>query len=208
MFYLGVDLGQQNDPSAIAVIEQEEWVWGCGRSPDACTELTVRHVERVPLGTKYPMVVERVREMVLDAELRGKCAVALDATGVGAPVVDMLRAAGLGCAIAAVTITGGDKETQRGGQGWTVPKRDLIAGVQVGLEQGELIIAKGLRETGALVQELVDMRMTVRGGGRVRLGADGYGEHDDLVIAVALGVWMARRPKLRKNDWNGGGRLF
>jgi hypothetical protein len=27
----------------------------------------------------------------------------------------------------------------------------------------------------------------------VRIGADGYGEHDDLVIALALAVWRAKR---------------
>jgi len=29
----------------------------------------------------------------------------------------------------------------------------------------------------------------------VRLGADGYGEHDDLVMAVALACWRAKRPQ-------------
>ena len=55
--------------------------------------LVLRHVERVPLGTPYPEVVERVRELVTHDELAGRCALAVDATGVGAPVVDMLRAA-------------------------------------------------------------------------------------------------------------------
>ena len=35
--------------------------------------------------------------------------------------------------------------------------------------------------------------MTNRFPGRVRIGADGCGEHDDLVIAVALAAWRARR---------------
>lgn len=76
---------------------------------------------------------------------------------------------------------------------FSVPKRDLIAGVQVLLEQGELRIARDLRDTGALVRELLDVRMTMSSAGRVRLGADGAGEHDDLVIALALACWMAKR---------------
>jgi hypothetical protein len=40
---------------------------------------------------------------------------------------------------------------------------------------------------------LLNMRITLAGNGRVRLGADGFGEHDDLVIAVALACWRARR---------------
>ena len=31
------------------------------------------------------------------------------------------------------------------------------------------------------------------GGRRVRMGADGPGEHDDLVMAVALACWRAKR---------------
>ena len=124
---------------------------------------------------------------------------AVDATGVGAPVVDMLRAAQLGCDLAAVVITGGD----RAGSAGSVPKRDLIAGLQVLLENGQLRIGR-LKEAGRLAQELMDVRISMNSGGRVRMGADGCGEHDDLVIALALACWRARR---RQNNWSGGGRL-
>jgi hypothetical protein len=60
------------------------------------------------------------------------------------------------------------------------------------LEKGELKIARRLKETGALVRELMDMQATMGGNGRVRMGADGYGQHDDLVIALALACWKGR----------------
>jgi hypothetical protein len=183
MFYLGVDLGQRHDPTAIAVVERMDQ-----------SSLRVRHLERVPLGTPYPGVVARVREIARHRNLLGNCALAVDGTGVGAPVVDMLRAARLGCDIAAVTITGGERQHQNG-NAWSVPKRDLIAVVQVLLERDELKVAKGLRELAALVRELTDVRSTTGIGGRVRLGADGCGEHDDLVIALALACWRAKRPQ-------------
>jgi phage FluMu gp28-like protein len=180
-FYVGVDLGQRQDYTAIAVVERGE-------------SLMVRHVERVALGTPYPMVVAHLREMVSRPEVRGRCALAVDETGLGGPVVEMLRAAGLGCEITAVTITGGERERRGGGLSASVPKRDLIAGVQVALDNGDLVIARRLKELGSLVRELVDVRMTAGlGTGRVRIGADGYGEHDDLVIALALAVWRAKR---------------
>jgi hypothetical protein len=73
-------------------------------------------------------------------------------------------------------------------------QRDLIAGAQVALDNGELRIARRLKELGSLVRELVNVRMTDSPGmGRVRIGADGGGEHDDLVIAVALACWRAKR---------------
>jgi len=183
MFYVGLDLGQAQDPAAIAVLQREP------------RSLLVRYLERVALGTPYPIVVDRVKRIVTDQELRGRCALAADGTGVGAPVIDMLRVAGLGCEISAVTITGGERE-HRAGQVRYVPKQDLIANVEMLLERGELKIARRLREAGPLVRELMDMRMTWAGrSGRPRLGADGFGEHDDLAIALALACWRAKRPQ-------------
>ncbi len=102
----------------------------------------------------------------------------------GPPVVEMLRGAGLGCEITAVTITGGERERRGGGPWASVPKRDLLAGVQVALGNGKIPdCGRRLKELGSLVRELVDVRMIVElWSGKVRIGADGYGEHDDLVI--------------------------
>lgn len=154
----------------------------------------VRYLERVALGTPYTKVVERVAQIV--SRLR-KCTLIVDATGVGGPVVDALRRAGLGCEITAVTITGGAKES-RTGSNYCVPKHDLIAGLQLALEKGELRVAPQLREAGALAREMLSVR--VRSGfaaGRGKVGADGNGEHDDLVVALALACWRARRRQNR-----------
>jgi hypothetical protein len=187
MYYIGLDLGQRRDHTALAVIERADPEYG----RVATDRLVVRHLQRAPLGTGYPAVVEAVREAVASDPLRGRCALAVDATGLGGPVVDMLRGAELGCDLTAVTITGGDREVQQGMQ-WSVPKRDLISRVQVLLEAGDLRIARGMEMSGALVKELMNVRMSAKGLGRVRVGADGCGEHDDLVVAVALAVWRAR----------------
>ena len=191
MLYLGLDLGQRRDHSAIAVVDRIEM----RRAYQGVVghQIEVRHLERIALGTPYPAVVERVAEVLRRA---GQSVLVVDATGVGAPVVDLLRSARLGCEIAAVTITGGEKETQSGAM-WNVPKRDLMAGLQVLLERGELKIAGRMKETGALVRELMDVRLMKQGAtGRVRMGAEGCGEHDDLVIALALACWRAKRPQI------------
>jgi hypothetical protein len=193
MFYLGLDLGQRHDPTAIAVVERIE-LTRAGQGM-VFHSVRVRHLERVPLGTPYPGVVDRVREIMRNGELARNCALAVDATGVGAPVVDMLRAARLGCDISAVTITGGERQHHTGTM-WSVPKRDLLAVVHVLLERGELKLARGLQELGPLIRELTDVRSTTVASGRVRLGADGCGEHDDLVIALALACWRAKRGQI------------
>ena len=59
MYYLGLDLGRRRDHTAIAVLEKRERAYRT-----AGPALQLRHVERVPLGTTYQEVVERVREVV------------------------------------------------------------------------------------------------------------------------------------------------
>jgi hypothetical protein len=61
------------------------------------------------------------------------------------------------------------------------------------LEKGELRLAKTMKELGALKRELLDVRMNRRSGGGVRFGAEAFGQHDDLVIALALAAWQSTR---------------
>src|ERR1700727_2593538 len=101
------------------------------------------------------------------------------------PVVDMLREARPGCAMAPVVITGGTGERcvqVYGGTVWHVPKLDLLARLQGLLEQKRLRIARRMRESGTLVRELTEMRTSRRANGTLRVGAEGVGEHDDLAL--------------------------
>jgi hypothetical protein len=197
MYYVGLDLGQRQDHTAIVVIEKEKpgREFGDWRFFHPAFVL-VRHAERVALGTPYPAVVKRVREITRDRQLAGRCTVIADGTGVGAPVVDMLREAGLGCEVTRLLITGGQTASrgqEMGGTVWHIPKQELLMRVQVLLEQGELKIAADLKELRALVRELKGMRMGLRGNG-LKAGACA-GEHDDLVMALALACWGAGRPE-------------
>ena len=145
MFSIGLDLGQRRDNTALVVIEKPEPRMPFLRPEDR--ELRVRMAERLPLGTPYPEVVEVMRHVESLAALQGqRCTLTVDATGLGKPVVEMLRRARLRSWITAVTITSGDRESRRPGD-----------------------------------------------GGGLRFGADGYKQHDDLVIGLALSVWRARR---------------
>jgi hypothetical protein len=195
--HIGVDLGQRRDHTAIAVVE---------KFPISRTEsgLLVRYVERIALGTPYAHIAERLRRLATHPQLAGRCAMAIDATGLGGPVVEMLRSYGLGCDVTAVTITNGAGESGSG-HDWSVPKRDLMSGLQVGLESGEVRIARHMQQIESLVRELVSIRATAMYQGHLRIGAEGSGHHDDLVLALA--VWKGRR-KVRFNSFGGEGRLF
>ena len=58
----------------------------------------------------------------------------------GRPVVDLLRKSGLECTLVPVTISGGDS-MQVAGDYYREPKKDLISGLQLLLQQNELKIA-------------------------------------------------------------------
>src|SRR5688500_677185 len=89
---VGVDIGQRRDPTAIAVVEQE-------KRRDTETHHIARHLERLPLGSPYPVVAERIAALVggVHAVTSGKTpTLYVDATGVGTPIVDVLKASGVG----------------------------------------------------------------------------------------------------------------
>ena len=92
---------------------------------------------------RTPRIVERVVEVTRSPELAGHSHLAVDATGVGRPVLDMLRDCPPGCILMPVIVTGGERETHEAGY-YRVPKRDLIIGLQVLLQREALQIAAGL----------------------------------------------------------------
>src|SRR5438270_13730993 len=73
------------------------------------------------------------------------------------------------------------------------PKRDLMIGLQVLLQRGGLQIAAGLKFGQALVEEMAAVRIKQTATGHEQFGAWREGEHDDLVFAVSLAHWGARK---------------
>ena len=109
-----MDLGQKEDCPAIVALERMVRVlaeWDPGTFAWKTETLyQVRQLERMPLGTSYVDVVERVRAIVTSGPLAGRCKLVVDATGVGGPVVDMLKKAGRGCGMIPAVIAGGCQE--------------------------------------------------------------------------------------------------
>jgi hypothetical protein len=189
-FFLGVDLGQAQDYTALAVVEQKSF-----RYEPKPVEYHVRHLERLKLGTPYPAIVEQVQNLMQSPQLLNQAALVVDATGVGAPVVDLFRKIGL--APIAITITGGNAVTRERG-GYRVPKRDLVTTLQVLFQSGRLKVAAELPEARLLVEELLNFKVKIN----VKTAHDSYeawreGIHDDLVLAVALACWYAEKGQPR-----------
>jgi hypothetical protein len=193
-FYIGVDLGQAQDHSAIAVVERAE-VLHPERDPLTWsfrfdTRFHVRHAERIALGAPYPEVAEHVKALTRRYPLEPKnVTVIVDATGVGAPVVDLLRRGGLGCRVIPVVITAGERESSDGVR-YRVPKADLMAGLQVALQKRRVAFAQGVRALPTLVEELRSMQVRVSESGYERITGR---RHDDMVLALSLAWWRASR---------------
>jgi hypothetical protein len=209
-YYLGLDLGQSADYTALALIEQPVWVSRRWTSPATMDRrhydlvrarsdlarppnppLSVRHLERFDLGTRYTTIVERIKEMAQEPPLSELPATLLvDKTGVGAAVLDAFDHSGI--RPTAVTIHGGSavsRDPQR--CGFRVPKRDLVSAVQVLLQTGRLKIAASLPEAATLKKELLNFRVKVNPA----TAHDSYehwreGDHDDLVLATAMPCWF------------------
>lgn len=181
-YTLGIDVGQANDPTALALIESET-----GKKP--VYKLTALH--RFPLGRSYPQLVSDVSRRVNEAPLAGRTRLAIDATGVGAPIVDLFNdGVQPRSAIYAITITGG---TSVGGapQHPTVPKRDLINTTAVVLQQRRLRIARDMLDTAPLIDELLSHRVKKSESGHDSYGPASSRDHDDLLLALSLALWLA-----------------
>jgi len=193
-FFVGVDLGQSRDFTAIAVVERAETTgeWDAAKFAwRKVVKLQLRYLERIGLGTSYPEVVERVVAVTRWQGMASRVRLAVDGTGVGRPVVDLLQRAGPGCVTMAVNITSGLKQTYEGGY-YGVPKRDLILGLQVLLQRGLLKIAGGLQYGTELVKEMGAMQVKISLNGNEQYAVWREGQHDDLVFAVALACWNAQ----------------
>ena len=77
-----------------------------------------------------------------------------------------------------------------------MPKRDLVAALEVPFHTGELQVAQGLKLWSALREELLSFRRKIN----LKTAHDSCehwreSDHDDLVLACALACWGARRPR-------------
>ena len=184
--YIGVDLGKRRDFTAIAVVERV-WEQYSGAEfirtgIDGKWWFRVRMLERLSLQTEFPDVVERVNQIAGHWLVALSRSVVVDGTGLGNPVVDLLRRK-LACQIMPIIITGGDKPNSGLSDGYeSVPRSILLTNMQVLAQQGRLQVSGRCKEAGALRKEMLGLK----------LNGPGSEPHDDLAFAVALALWKAK----------------
>lgn len=199
-YYVGLDLGQAADYTALAVVERFDSVESDFRVKPS--RYAVRHMQRWPLGTPYTKIVSDVAAILDRPPLPG-CHLVLDNTGVGRAVTDLFRQnlsdqsrSANPPKLVPVTITAGFHARQEKG-GWHVPKRDLAGILSVLMSQRRFIVAD-LPERAALLKELRTFKVKVS----IATGNETFEhwrerDHDDLVFSVALPCWYAERAARR-----------
>jgi hypothetical protein len=182
-FFVGVDLGQAQDYTAIAILE-------------GGSAYTVRYLARMR-GMTYSAIIDHIVSLMKSQVLNeARTSLIVDRTGVGAPVVDLLKERGLNPI--SITITGGDRPNNDEEGHWNIPKRDIISNLLI-LSQGDrLKIVGDLEEAETLAEEFQNLRAKID----IRTGHDSYeawreGQHDDLVLATALATWWAEKRPMR-----------
>lgn len=196
---LSIDLGTANDFSVFTLLRLAQRQKPGDHTPLYAMEdshqlesfLHLVHVERPDLRTTYPAIADLAVEIMNNEEIRGKAYLVVDATGVGLPVVQLMREKGL--APIPITITGGYTVTQSDVTGgYNVPKRDLIAALLTELQTARLKFAYNLPHLEQLKQELLRFRGRTTMRGDATGSADTESTHDDIVMSLAMNCWWAR----------------
>jgi hypothetical protein len=204
-FYVGLDLGQSSDYTALAVVQGVKEV-SEERPRKISSSLHLRHLERYPLRTPDSAIADGVAALMRSEPLGGheydpsrrrtartRSELFVDKTGVGAGVTDLLKAKGI--LFTAITIHGGEKVHRENGA-YNVPKKDLVAALEVPFDTGTLKVAEGLSLWPTLKEELLNFRRKQnQKTAHVSYEHWREGDHDDLVLACAMACWgaMSRR---------------
>lgn len=201
-YLLGLDLGQSSDPTALAVVKRSLLIDSNGlparnHCRDLLYEYVCVHLVQFRLGTSYPEIVADVAVLASNPRLQPKPRLAIDATGVGRPVVDMFLNQPMPVQIVPVTITAGDslrhsRWNRSDAIGHWVPKHELISAVQAALQSQRFKVVPSLQFADTLRRELIDFRVTVTRSAHETFAARA-GAHDDLVLSVAMPLWLGTR---------------
>lgn len=199
-YIFATDLGQMHDYTANAIIRR---VFKRSASPGpldiavgAEGKVTVEHTYqlvglfRPDLRTPYTEIVTQIKGFMESPELKGKTDLLADATGVGRPVIDMLRAVDL--APIPITIGAGLTVSPSDDGGFHVPKRDIAGAIQALFGTYRIKTAAKLDLVPVFLKEMQEFVLKQN----KTTGAESFEawrdkEHDDVVLAVGLGCWWA-----------------
>lgn len=188
MISIGLDVGREHDPAALAVLASAGALAGSHRPAWRLLE-----IGNLALGTDYLDLAEQAADLAGEFTQAGYATVlAVDATGIGAAVLEMARRSAPTERIYGVSITAGMSLSRTGPEHLSVGKHRLTDTLATALEHDRLTIdehadADGVREFRSQLARFV---------AKPRAGKPAYHKHeaatghDDLVLAVELALWL------------------
>lgn len=217
--FMGCDLGQAADHSALAILERVK-----NPNPEHDPEIAafsranrkpgfrynvpqwlhddyhVLALHRYQLGILYPSIRRSLQTVVDSPQLAGyRIALAMDGGHTGRSMVDELRAGPEESRLhgvdqfVPVTITTGNTEN-RGKMGYVNVARNILVGESKKLlGWGRLKMSPELPHAAIFAEELRSFKPRQTHAGNVVFEALRDGDHDDLIFAVSLALWMAIR---------------
>jgi hypothetical protein len=216
--HFGLDVGQKSDYSAIVVVQVGErpgpQMYKDFRDgklhPVPESTYKVRHLARLPLGTSFSAVARAVVDLVggvwaWESDLRHEGVILpyepqlsrdlwMDATGLGLPVVELVKNALAvssktdRCTVHPVVFTHGDRFTRGAYEdtGDVLGKAYLVSRLQALFEQRQLTLPKADPQIDMMVEELKAYEIHVDTDANDKYGAFAVGAHDDVVTALGL----------------------
>lgn len=161
--FIGLDLGQSRDYSALAVVSASK----------STRRLRLEFLEQCPLGLSYAALPPAIHQIIDVLGHNRHATLAIDATGPGRPVVDMIRRSGLQVEIQPFVIGAGNAGCHFRNGIYSIGRETLLSALRAAIETRRLVFPANLPCKPLLIDQLL-------GNG-----------HDDLVFAIALAVVSA-----------------
>ena len=178
-YFVGVDLGKKHDPSTVAVVEAQY-------SPTFTAHYFVKYLKRFTLRMLYTDVASQLARMhdqlKAHAVKQGKIAMityALDATGVGESVAELVEKALPGQEIKKIYLTGGINVNVENYHEIHLPKSQMISTLVSLLDSKHIYLTKKSREIDAILDELANYEIHVS---EISPLVDSQSASEDLLI--------------------------
>jgi hypothetical protein len=205
---IGVDVGQQNDPSVFVAVQKTrnhrflKWTESQTARVDLNDPLSgleaqyvdevsfdVVMIRRVRLKTSYSAVVQELLEIVETPQIAAlNPHIALDGVSIGRALFEMMVDASMRN-VKSIVVTGSQSGSFTDDDPYfTVGKVDVFSTLKALFGRGALKISSALREAPALQRELEAFTVKRKGGGRASYEA-APSATDDIISALALSIW-------------------
>jgi hypothetical protein len=166
-YVVGVDLARLRDYSVVIVLDA-----------DTRELVYMERFNKIDWSLQYFKIIQIAKAY--------HALVSIDSTGIGDPIVENLKAAGLYMEPYKI--------------GGSTAKQQLIEKLRIAIENARVTFPHN-RVTAALIDELKCYEYEFTDSGRVTYDAPS-GKHDDCVIALALAFWIADTPEFRYRAWS------